>query len=460
MQPEHVLSEENRRPIVLPGEPGYEAPSPRQTNVIPFDRSGTFFDRSGILHATLREAVLDLGAIAAGPGRSLWRYRNGVWLADGDDEVRRRVSMLLNERYRRAHAEGVVDELRAREPFITDDPVTDWINCANGLLDWSTGQLFPHTELVPSTYQLAVNWNPDATCPQVDAWLSEVAPDDALDLVWEVIGVSIYADMPVHRAVLLVGPGRNGKGTFLRLVQALIGRRHISAITLQALAERFAPAELFGKVANIAGDLDARSIKRTDIFKMATGGDLINAERKNGQPFTFTNRATMLFSANEAPGSDDLTDGFFARWVIVPFDRLRLAPGQEDPAIEERLHTELEGVLVKAVAGLRRVIAQHGFTMPTSVATAGAAYRENADPVRRFADDCLVITGDHEHRKPRAAVYEAYKSWCNDNGHRHLAAARFYDHIGTTFPQVNAKHMSNGTRYVTGAYLTPEVDRA
>jgi putative DNA primase/helicase len=77
--------------------------------------------------------------------------------------------------------------------------------------------------------------------------------------------------MPYHRAVLLFGHGRNGKGTFLRLIEKLIGPRFVSAVTLQSLGEgRFASADLFGKIANISGDLDARYIKRADVFKMAT----------------------------------------------------------------------------------------------------------------------------------------------------------------------------------------------
>ena len=63
---------------------------------------------------------------------------------------------------------------------------------------------------------------------------------------------------------------------------------------------------------------------------MATGGDTLTAERKFGHPFVFRNRATMIFSANELPGSADLSDGFFSRWVIVPFTRLMLAPGAEE----------------------------------------------------------------------------------------------------------------------------------
>lgn len=421
-------------------------------------KSSSFFKKGvGLLHASLRCAVEEVGPVAAGPGRTLWHYCKGVWLSDGDDEVRRRVSKLLGQRHRIGHANGIVEDLRSRLPFITDEPETQWINVPNGLLDWMTGELLEHDPKVPSTYQLSVDWNPLATCPTVDEWLAAVAPDDAIDLVWEVIGVAIYADMPVHRAILLVGPGRNGKGTLLRLVKALIGARHISAITLQGLAERFAAAELFGKVANISGDIDSRSITRTDIFKMATGGDTISAERKHGQPFTFTNRATMLFSANELPGSADLSDGFFSRWVVVPFDRLRLEPGQEDPGLEARMHTELQGVLVRAVAGLRRVLVAGSFSRPQSVTDASDAYRYNADPIRRFVEDSLNVTGDINHRAPRTKVYSAYRSWCELNGHRSMAAGRFYDHLMSTFPLVNAKFMSMGVRYVSGAWMPSEV---
>ncbi len=145
--------------------------------------------------------------------------------------------------------------------------------------------------MVPSTWQLRAHWNPAATCPTVDAWISEVAPDDAVELMWQVVGAAIYADLPVHRAIMLFGPGRDGKGTLLRLIKALVGAEHCSAVPLQTLGDnRFAAAELYGKAVNLAGDLDARALLRTDMFKTLTGGDTVHAERRYGQPFTFVNR--------------------------------------------------------------------------------------------------------------------------------------------------------------------------
>lgn len=421
-----------------------------------------FFGKTGLLHATLRTEVRDIGPIATGIGRTLWHFRDGVWLPQGDDEVRRRCRDLLGQRWRRSHVDGIVTDLAADEPFITDAQPTEWINTRTGLLDWRTGALVPHTPDVATTYQLAAEWNPNATCPTVDDWLTQVAPPDAIGLIWEVIGTAIYGDQPFHRAVMLVGPGRNGKGTLLRLVARLIGPRHVSAVTLQALGEsRFAAAELFGKVANIAGDLDARSIGKTDVFKMATGGDTIQAERKYGDPFQFTNRATMLFSANELPGSADLTDGFFSRWVVVPFHELMLAPGDEDATIEPRMHAEVDGVLVKAVDGLRRAINRGSYDTPASVLEATAGYQESADPLRRFLDDEIQITGADSDTLTRRSVYERYKKWCDDNGARPLGANRFWPRMTATCGDridVNAG-ASHGDRYVSGLNFNGETSR-
>ena len=414
-----------------------------------------FFDsKTGLLHASLRTAILAEGPIATGTDGNLWWYSNGVWKPHGDDEVRRRGRRLLDERMRKSHVEGVVADLSSDHPLITDSQPTQWLNCRNGLLDWRTGVLHPHNPEVGSTYQLAVNWNPNARCPAVDQWLTEVAPEDAIGLIWQVIGTATYPDQPFHRAVLLLGPGRNGKGTLLRLVAKVIGHEHIAAVTLQALGEsRFSAAQLFGKVANIAGDLDARSINRTDLFKMATGGDCLTGEHKYGALFTFTNRATMLFSANEPPGSADHTDGFFSRWVVIPFTRLQLAPGDENPAIEQAMHQELEGVLVAAVGGLRQAMTNGGYDTPRSALEATDAYREAADPLRRFVNDCLDITGSYGDTETRSQVYCRYKYWNEENGHRPLGANRFWARLRAIDPRIDPDRFSGGSRLVGGIQL-------
>ena len=180
-------------------------------------------------------------------------------------------------------------------------------------------------------------WNPDATCPRVDQFLADVLPDDTVDLMIELIGYALYAGNPLAKAVLLLGPAGNGKSKLLMLIRALLGDANVSSIPLQTLSEnRFAAAQIYGKLANICGDLDARSIKRSDLFKQITGGDVIMAEHKYGHPFNFTSYALPIFSANEAPLSSDQTEAWFDRWLIVPMEARFRGTDREDPFIEPR----------------------------------------------------------------------------------------------------------------------------
>jgi putative DNA primase/helicase len=449
---------------------GLASPQPKNKSNIKTESSSTskeasstepteFFAKgAGLLHATLRSAVLDSGPIVAGLGQTLWRYDSGVYLADGPAEVTRRVVALLDESYRPGYATGITGDLAAREPEVTDDPRTDVINVRNGLLYWHTGTLQPHTPEVITTCQLSVEWDATATCPNIDAFFASVVEPDVVPLLWEVIGLCLYSGMPFHRAVLLLGPGRNGKGTYLRIIEALVPRSFRSSVTLQRLAEnRFAAAELFGKVANIAGDLDARAIGQTDVFKMVTGQDTVTAERKNGHPFQFVNRATMVFSANEAPGTADHTGGFYARWIVIPFTKLQIVPGREDHTIEDAMHTpeELRGALVQAVNGLRRALEQRSVTMPDSVKEATSEFVAATDPMRRYVEDRIEVA-DRTHREPRAAIYRDYRSWTNEQGGRPLGAQKFWIAFRALNLDIDDLKI-RGERYVSGVRLL--VDR-
>ncbi|MPZ08570.1 MAG: hypothetical protein GEU26_19540, partial [Nitrososphaeraceae archaeon] len=150
-------------------------------------------------------------------------------------------------------------------PRIACEPIGELVNFRNGLLDWRSGELRSHTPDVLSTVQLPVNYNPDATCPAFDRFLAEVVPADMIDIVWELIGYLVFSGNPLHKAVMLMGGGNNGKGTFLHVLEKLLGgKRNITAVSLHDLVNtRFSTASLYGKLANIAGDIDGSYLEST-----------------------------------------------------------------------------------------------------------------------------------------------------------------------------------------------------
>src|SRR5205807_62228 len=125
-------------------------------------------------------------------------------------------------------------------------------------------------------------------------------PED-LNLIQEYAGAILWRS-PLQRAVLLNGTGANGKSVFIRLLQALVGLANVTARSLQELElNRFAKADLFGKLVNLYADLPETALKSTGTFKILTGGDPVTAERKFQQPFTFIPYAKHVYSCNRIP---------------------------------------------------------------------------------------------------------------------------------------------------------------
>ena len=374
--------------------------------------------------------------LVRGPGGGLWYDAGGVFRDGGENLVADCVRHVLGSEYRQNRLAEVLSWCRTLPIAITTTPPTETLlNVANGVLELDTLTLRPVREDERFLYRVPVAWDPNANCPNIHAFVQEVVPADCVGLVAEIIGMCLLPTSRYRRAVMLLGPGSNGKSVLLKLIVSLLGRDNVSSVTLQALSDdRFAKAQLFGKLANVAGDLDSKPVEKSGAFKMLTGEDVITAEAKYGQPFQFVNYATLVFSANEWPVSHDQTDAYFTRWIAVPFtqryreDGEELKPGEKraDPKLADRLLTEaeLQGLLVRAVHGARRLRERGGFDIPKSVRDSVTEYRQWADTVMAWVDD--AVSAGPDARTVRSDVYRRYRDWCKDNGRAAVSTKRFW----------------------------------
>ena len=121
---------------------------------------------------------------------------------------------------------------------------------------------------------------------------------------------------------------------------------------------RFAPANLYRKLINVDADLSDKTLKgNTGILKKLTGGDELEAEEKYKKAFSFVNHAKPIFSCNTIPETDDETDAFFRRLIIINFTT-QFFKEKEDPALIDKLCTEEEfsGLLLELLERLPRVL--------------------------------------------------------------------------------------------------------
>lgn len=360
---------------------------------------------------TLVRAVEAIGPFEVDKGKGIWHYSKGVWEPDGAEELTRRIVFCTGHKYRKDFVTQAESIIKSRRPKIGGLGPREYMNVKNGMLNWKTLELVPHSPNFYSTYQLKVSWVPSAVCPTIDTWMEETFDSGLHKLLYEIVGVTWFPGMGFQKAVVLLGSGFNGKGTFLRLCKAALPSSAITAIDPKILAtNRFMSAELFGKTANICGDIERFTFGMTAEFKKITGDDPLIAERKNGQPFTFISEATNLFAANKMPPSKDNSYGWYRRWLIVPLER-RIT-GQSDPTLESRLHAELEGLLVRAVRGLQEVMENGGFSEPEVCKKALQDYEFSCNSSALFVNERIEFSPAFKATVGNSQLIDTYKAFC------------------------------------------------
>lgn len=398
-----------------------------------------FFDKAtGFQVMKATTCLLENQPAALTAERKVALYLNGVYHIDGTAFLSA-VSKQLGDQYRPAWR-GAMEEMTIGMLFeggklLPERSSYTKLNCKNGMLDLHTLELIPHSPEFMSTVQVAVDWLPDAKAPTYEAWLAAVCPLQAEDLE-EVAATMLDPTRTPHKSAFLFGPSRSGKSTFLRLLQAIAGVENRTAVTLHDLSrDRFAAANVYGKILNSAADLSSAHVEDLSVFKMMTGEDPIHGNRKYGAQFTFTNQALFAFSANELPTVTESSRAYAER--IKPFEFPHSYAGKENPALEQRmLSEELPGILVRWVKAYQELLRRGGYR-PTDERVR-KDFETRSDRVAQWVADVCVITAvagpgvavaDHLCTGRREAA-RAFNMWAERNGGHRMGERKVFDRLG------------------------------
>ena len=304
------------------------------------------------------------------------------------------------------------------------------INLKNGLYNVLEDRLTPHTPDYCSTVQLNVSYNPKAACPRFLQYLDEVLDRDQIPLIQEMLGYFLVPVTRGQKCFVIVGEGGAGKSQLLLVLNdILLGRENVSNVSWQALNERFKPAELFGKLANIFADLPTKNIDDNGIFKALVGEDFLTVEKKNRNPFSFQSTARLLFSCNTIPKNyGDRSEGFYRRLIIIRFDHA-VPEEKKDPELLDKLRLEADGIFLFALEGLKRLMAnRYRFSETAANKAELQQYREDSDSVLSFLKDCCD-TGGEDDVCGSTELFNAYQVYCEECGMKPYAQRKFIQQL-------------------------------
>lgn len=320
----------------------------------------------------------------------------------------------------------------------------------NGVLDIRTMELrdFTDDDVIPNI--IPHDWNPDAECQVVDNTLLKMAccEPDIFESLMEVIGVCMYRSAEFTQSAILLGEGSNGKSTYIRMLQALLGKQNISSLDMAMLGKQFHTGQLAGKLANLGDDI-SNEFQRGDllsVFKKIVDGNRVYADVKGVEGFEFESYATLVFSANEFPRLADYTDGMLRRIFPIEFNaRFSKTDADYDPRISRKITTEqaCQRMAVLGVAGLQQVIDNNGFTPNAASSKRVGEIQAENDNVLSWSiengwntetlDGCVGMT-----------KYSEYKQWCLDCGLQAVSRNKFSRSINKHYNMQTVAEWTNG----------------
>lgn len=312
----------------------------------------------------------------------VWIYRNGIYLPQGRSEIKIIMRDILGKWFNNYYYNQVMAKIEA-DTFIDMDKFfkidyIDELPLENGILNIRTRELSGFTPEKIFFNKLPVIYNPNATCPTIDAFLNDVlSKEEDKQVFYEIGGFCLLKEYKFEKAFMFIGAGRNGKDKSLELIKRLIGIHNCCSVPLASIVpDSFIISEFHNKMANLAGEISNQDLKDASAFKSLTGRSLQSAPRKFLKPITFVNYAKFIFACNELPMVYENNKGFWDRWVVLEFPytfipQTELDSCQDksltklrDESIIEKITTpdELSGLLNKFLDGLDRLLKNKGFS--------------------------------------------------------------------------------------------------
>lgn len=290
--------------------------------------------------------------------------------------------------------------------------------------------------------------------------------DEQRDLLQEVIGSVILGTMARYqKVVLLKGPGRSGKGTIMKIIEALLPREVCSAVSPFRWDEEYYLATLAGKRLNLVGELPEDDHIPAAHFKSVVGRDSLLGRHPSGKPFQFRNEAAHIFNTNHFVHTKDQSDAFFTRWVLLEFRNSLIGKDSEivTDLADRIIEKELPAIMAWALQGAKR-LEDRGYFMQTMVGKLMMdKWRHRTNSLLEFVldTDACTLGQSRDCQTRRSDFYREYMEWCKSSNRRPMGKHKLYDEINenTTVKNlgISFKHGADGAIFVRGVRLKSDI---
>ncbi|KQO95671.1 DNA primase [Methylobacterium sp. Leaf92] len=304
------------------------------------------------------------------------------------------------------------------------------VGCENGVLDLRVGKLVNPSCII--TRRLGTKYDDQAKCPSFIRFLKQVFKGDKekIDFIRRGVGYTLTGSTAGQCMFLAIGSGANGKSTFLKIIQELMGDYGTSIPSNSLMVSKFGNdktddiASLNGRRFVSASEGEIGQKLAVAKVKLMTGGDTIACRPLYGQYFNLKPEFKIWFGTNDLPVIQGGDEAIWRRLHIIDFP-VSFKESQRDGGLFDRLKLELPGILNWALQGVQEIgeMKNDFLNPPASVRNETNRYRSDSDTVASFVDiSCDRVEGAIVMMN---VLHEAYVRWCNISSLEPLSSGMF-----------------------------------
>ena len=341
-----------------------------------------------------------------------------------------------------ARMKNILNWMQSYLSCIQDDFNTDLdiINLKNGVMDLKTFKLLPHDSKRLIDKQAPVTYDHKAQCPFWTQFLETtiIHPDQKCEdgsynpdektiwLLQKYAGLCLSGRIKEQKFLYLHGKGANGKSTFIKALEMLLGRNRHGGYTGNAPIELFMctrnnnhdphyMAELMGARLVICDEIEGKMILSEANIKSVTSGiEEIHAMRKYERPMTFDFMGKLVLYGNYRPIIKSSSHAIWRRAIFNEWHYNFDSKPEEklnSTIVLEKLKNELPGILNWALTGLK-YYEEEGLELSENIKDTTTSYRDDSDQLARWIDDkCEIGGGKYTTYK---SLYNSYRDWIEE----------------------------------------------
>jgi putative DNA primase/helicase len=286
------------------------------------------------------------------------------------------------------------------------------------MLDIDTGNITGHDPEHLNTYTLDITAREDhkPDCPTWKQFLNDSIGDQAtIRELQKFFGYCYTRETRHEKALYLIGPGGDGKGTIIKVLRSIIGEVNCSTVGMSDLQDQFYRVMLVDKLLNSTTEIRSE-LFQSDLLKTLISGEPVSAAHKHRPAFSFNPVAKHVFSGNTYPDIKDHTDGLYRRLLLIEMDQQFVAQGKADKYLYDKLHQDRDGIFLWGLAGWL-MLRNEGFTPSEAMQDNLELFKQKNNPIHSFVV-CHVRQAAESAFVPSQDIYESYKKFCTKRGHQ------------------------------------------